>query len=61
MLVLPERYRIHIKDKEKELSDGTGVGVRLTLEGTEEKHQLVSLTGAKSKLLTAEVFIKGLA
>jgi hypothetical protein len=49
MLVLPERYRVHIKGKEKALSDRTGVMVRLTLEGTEEKHQLVSLTGAKSK------------
>jgi hypothetical protein len=35
--------------------------VKLTLEGTEEKHQLVSMTGAKSKLYNAEVFIKGLA
>ena len=60
MMVSPERYRVHIKGKEKELSDRTGVRVRLTLEGTEEKHQLVSLTGAKSKLSAAEVFVKGL-
>jgi hypothetical protein len=61
MLVLPERYRGHIKGKEKELSDRTGVRVRLTLEGTEEKHQLVSLTGMRSKLAAAEALIKGLA
>ena len=61
MMVLPERYRVHIKGKEKELSDRTGVRVRLTLEGTEEKRQLVSLTGARSKLAAAEALIKGLA
>jgi hypothetical protein len=38
--------RVHTKGEE--LSDRTGVRVRLTLEGTEEKHQLVSLTGRRA-------------
>jgi hypothetical protein len=61
MLVLPERYRVYIKGKEKGLSDRTGVRVRLTLEGTEDKYQLVSLTGEKGKLANAEKFTRGLA
>jgi hypothetical protein len=32
MLVLPKRYRVYIKGKEKELSDPMGVRVRLIPE-----------------------------